>query len=153
MVSPKRGSPRRPATITAIVAVIVLAVVVTLYNLNRSTSSARPGDSSPTGCPGVSASAGTRVAEDYPGLVVWQSKTYLLSEAPAAPGEQLGSVTCNLVEINDRTGAGVPTPWPNGTSSVAKVGSPIHAQQGAAVICEVTVRIDGGWRLFRAQDC
>lgn len=149
---PLGPSRRRTAAALVVTGLVLVAVVVALV-LTQSRNSAQPATGPATTCPSPATTPGFRVAEDYPGLVVWEGRTYLMTEQAGVPAQELGTVTCNLVEINDRTGAGVPTPWPNGTSSVAKAGAPIHAQQGADPGCAVTVQFEGAWRLFRAEGC
>ena len=87
-------------------------------------------------------------------MVVWDGRDYLLTEQQGTPGERLGAVTCDIVAINKRTRAVPPRPWPDGSSTAAAVGSPIHAHQGRDTACELVLDTpEWGWRVFRAADC
>lgn len=89
----------------------------------------------------------------YPEMVVWNWHDYLITSRTGNPNYRLGEVTCNVAAISRDAEAFIPRPWPNGSSTVALVGAPIHAQRGSDPDCEITVELAIGWYVFRSSEC
>ena len=148
-------------------AVLSVAVAVGVQWLPSAGPTARPADtysaSSPTPTPQVSCPQPSRLpgegweSASYTASVIWKGKYYVrVSGQPTptgTPGSKLGTVPCNIVEINDRAGKIWTGTWPDGSSTSARVGAPIHEQVGSDPSCELTVRVEDVWALFRAEDC
>lgn len=84
--------------------------------------------------------------------IYWQGRKYaLIDKITAVPGQRMLTASCNLPEINDRTGAVVPTPYPDGSfAGHLRTGDPIHAVVGADPRCQLTAMVEGVWLLYRA---
>lgn len=89
----------------------------------------------------------------YPELVVWNWHDYLATSHEGSPNYRLGEVTCNVAAISQEAEAFIPRPWPNGSSTIAPVGTAIHAQRGANPDCEITLEIAKRWYVFRSKEC
>ena len=173
IVTEGRRRGRRRQLIGALAGAAVLALVLTvavswLPGLGRLAQPADPPgigithtpDDTPT-CPQPTRGPNDPYeAASYADLVVWNSKNYIKNYAEVAgqtplgtPGAKLGSVPCNIVEINDRAGKVWTGSWPDGSSTAAKVGAPIHAQVGSDPSCEITVPVNDVWTVFRAEGC
>lgn len=139
------------------VAVVAVAAVTVATQILPRTQQAVPAVTASTPavvCPTPSPRPGEpAVAASYPPLVVWKNKHYLYTENPGSPAQQIGRVPCNIVDIQDAAQKLWDGPWPDGSSTVAKVGTPIHAQQGGDPTCELTLLVETEWLLFRAEDC
>ena len=85
-------------------------------------------------------------------FISWRGRTYLPQpNAKVTPGDLVVNASCNLPEINRRTRAVVPTPYPDGSfAGHLKTGDPIHAVVGADPRCQLTAKVDGVWLLYRA---
>lgn len=148
----------------AVLALVLIVAVTWLPGLNRLAQPADPPGIGITHAPDDTPACPqpTRGPKDpvemasYARLVVWGQKHYLQVDGQAPlgrPGAKLGTVPCNIVEINDRAGKVWTGAWPDGSSTIAKVGTPIHAQVGSDPTCELTLRLDGAWQVFRAEGC
>ena len=151
---------RRSGVVGAVVAATVLGVAVTgsLIGSQGQRPDAVPAASTPVAssviCPEPSPPPkGTWTSVSYRAVIIWGGKSFFRGPGEGKPGVQLGAVTCDIVEISDRVGAEVLPPWPDGSSTAADVGTPIHVQEGSDPTCEITMQSRGEWRIFRAEGC
>ena len=154
------GEARRLALI--VITGALLAVIITAVSIINAVTAARPeavpgpalsGPLFP--CPTARSGPlpGSIPRPDYPDLVVWNWHDYLATARQGNPNYRLGEVTCNVAAISQEAEAFIPRPWPHGSSTVADVGAPVHAQRGANPECEITVELASGWFVFRSSEC
>ncbi|MCT1459259.1 hypothetical protein M3G03_06855 [Aestuariimicrobium sp. p3-SID1156] len=100
---------------------------------------------------------GEKTLASYSGLLYWGGRTYFWEQGqePPTPGAKLGEVTCDIVAIQDKAFAIWRGSWPDGSSTVASRGAPIHEVKGEDPRCELTVkrRGDSRWVRLRVKDC
>ena len=141
---------------------MLVAVIVTVVALVNAVSASRPeavpapawsGPLFP--CPSARSGPlpGSIPRPDYPELIVWNWHDYRATNRQGNPNYRLGEVTCNVAAISRQAEAFIPRPWPNGSSTVANVGAPVHAQRGSDPDCEITVELPSGWFVFRSSQC
>ena len=138
--------------------------LVTSHPSTSTDRSAGSPTSFPAGCPSPKSTPGFVEIPAYTAMLYWHGKIYTQTDEPGTPGERLGTVPCNIVEIQDRARRVWDGPWPNGSSTIGKVGAPIHVQQGSDPNCEITmpaIRVGHRptpteadvWLVYRAKDC
>lgn len=114
--------------------------------------------SPPAGCPKVQSNS-SHVLIDYVDFVRWHGLNYYSSFggdrgapplAASSVGPELFRIACELSAYNHKTYA---DPGSNIDRSAAfiGVGTAVHAVNGFPTSCRIAVKVDGAWRVYRAE--
>lgn len=144
---------RLTITATALAVAVMAALAIGQLWPNQRAIPPEPAGSPSPSCPQMTPSPGYGEVPSYASGLYWNDAFYTQSDEASHRGAQIGTVPCNIIEIQSKARLIWKGRWPNGSATSAKVGTPIHRQEGAEVACKLTMPVDGAWLVFRSEKC
>ncbi|MCT1459979.1 hypothetical protein M3G03_10615 [Aestuariimicrobium sp. p3-SID1156] len=154
---------RRQHLVIAVALVSALALVVgaTIRWWPRAIlaePAATPTSMTPTAttCPTPVPRNGVFEIAGYASGIYWNGGDFYVLEPTltAEPGKRIGTVPCNIVDIQDKARAIWRGSWPDGSSTATRVGAAIAVQKGSPESCRIAVDMGKGkWGVFQSKEC